>query len=269
MTDGNAAGPGAAGPGGRDARPDDPDDRSGLIDRLAELMERHRPAVVLTGAGISTESGIPDFRSPGTGLWNYIDPMEDLSAETLRARPAHFWRCFRALRGSGLKAEPNRGHLALARLEKSGHVRLVITQNIDGLHHKAGSRRVLEIHGHLRTARCQSCGQRQPLIEALEQLSSREIPECGCGGHLRPDVVLFGDPMPPAFEEAWRKAAGSRLLLVVGSSLTVWPAASLAELTPHLAVINRDPTPADVHADVVIRGSAGEILSALAERLGA
>lgn len=238
-------------------------------DILAALVERCRPVVVLTGAGVSTESGIPDFRSPGTGLWTYVDPMRDLSATALKTRPAHFWRCFAALRGPGLAAEPNRGHLALARLEQSGHVRSIITQNIDGLHRKAGSARVLEIHGHLRTARCQECGATQPLLDALAQLESREVPECGCRGRLRPEVVLFEDPMPPVFERAWREAASCGLLLVVGSSLTVWPAASLVELAPRLAIVNRDPTPADGLAEVVIHDSAGAVLSDLADRVGA
>jgi NAD-dependent deacetylase len=195
--------------------------------------------------------------------------MVDLSAGTLKSRPAHFWRCFAALRGPGLAAaEPNRAHLALARLEESGHIEAVITQNIDGLHQKAGSKRVTEIHGHIRTARCLRCEGEQPLAESLAQIETREVPECACGGALRPNVTLFGDPMPPDFEAAWETAASCRLMLVVGSSLTVWPAASLTDLAPHLAIVNREPTPADGLAEVVIHAPAGDTLSALAERLG-
>lgn len=239
------------------------------IAALVDLVERHLPIAVLTGAGISTESGIPDFRSPGTGLWNYVDPMKYSTVTALRTRPAEFWKYFSTLRGAVEEFEPNHGHVALARMERSGHVQVVVTQNIDGLHSRAGSTRVLEVHGNLRTARCQDCGDRVALAEAFAQLASRDIPLCGCGGRLRPDVVLFEDPMPPVFEEAWRKAAACGLLLVVGSSLTVWPAASLAEFAPRLAIINREPTPADGRAEVVIRGSAGDALVALAERLGA
>jgi len=238
-----------------------------LVGQLARLIRLHRPVVVLTGAGMSTESGIPDFRSRGTGLWNRIDPMQ-LSASALRRDPAGFWRRFGELWGSGPDFQPNRGHLALAGLERAGYVRSVITQNIDGLHQKAGSVRVLEIHGSLRTASCRRCGKSVPLEEAVAQLAGREVPECSCSGHLRPDVVLFEDPMPPVFERAWKEAAAAELLLVVGSSLTVWPAASLVHLTPRLAIINREPTPADSAAEVVIHGSAGGTLSAVAQRLG-
>lgn len=270
---------------------------------LAELLRLHRQTVVLTGAGVSTESGIPDFRSRDTGLWNRIDPMEYLSATALRTKPAVFWRCFDETFASGVTAGPNQAHFALAELEKAGYVRAIVTQNIDGLHQKAGSRRVIEVHGHLRTASCQRCGKTIPLGEALAQVraaaaagaggrpaggcparqmpppggsaaapgrpAARDsgpsgVPACSCGGLLRPDVVLFEDPMPEAFEEAWRLAAAANLVLVVGSSLTVWPAASLAECARRLAIVNLEPTPFDRRADVVVRGKAGEVLGAVA-----
>ncbi|MCL6581580.1 MAG: NAD-dependent deacylase [Firmicutes bacterium] len=240
----------------------------GSVEALAELIRRHGPAVVLTGAGVSTESGLPDFRSPGTGLWERIDPVEHLSAKALRRRPAEFWRLFAVAFAAGLGARPNAGHLALARLEAAGHVRSVVTQNIDGLHQAAGSRRVLEVHGSLRTASCRRCGLAVPLKEALDQLERREVPECTCGGTLRPDVVLFEDPMPPVFETAWREAASAGLLLVVGSSLTVWPAAGLAEVASRLAIINRDPTPYDGRAEVVLHAGSGQTLTELVRCLG-
>jgi NAD-dependent deacetylase len=224
--------------------------------------------VALTGAGISTESGIPDFRSPGTGLWNYVDPSEHLSATALRERPAEFWQIFGRVFGPVLKTQPNPGHFALSRLWSAGYLRCIVTQNIDGLHQKANCARVLEIHGHLRTARCQRCGAQFPLGPVLARLDREPIPLCPCGGYLRPDVVLFEDPMPPAFDEALAEVRAASLLLVVGSSLTVWPAGSLAYLVPHLAIINRDPTPADSTADVVVRGSAGRVLVALCAALG-
>ncbi|MDK2883343.1 MAG: NAD-dependent deacetylase [Bacillota bacterium] len=240
------------------------------VKALAELLAKNKGrAVALTGAGISTESGIPDFRSPGTGLWNRIDPMEYLSADALYARPETFWKYFAEVFGPTLEAKPNAGHLALAELEEAGYITGVITQNIDGLHQKAGSRTVFEVHGHLRTVHCESCRQTYPMTEALAWLKKEPIPHCPeCGGRVRPDVVLFGDMMPPAFTQAVAAVERSSLVLVVGSSLTVSPANSLAFQTHHLAIINREPTPADGRADVVIRSAAGATLSAVLKELG-
>lgn len=237
------------------------------VEALASLLTRWRPAVALTGAGISTDSGIPDFRSPGTGLWNFLDPLEYLSATALRQRPAVFWEHFARVFGPVVEAQPNPGHLALTRLCQSGYLRAIVTQNIDGLHQKAGCQRVLEIHGHLRTAHCQRCGAELPLGEVLADFHPGTVPRCSCGGILRPDVVLFEDPMPPEFEEAADEVRAAPLLLVIGSSLTVWPASSLAYLAPRLAIINREPTPADEAADLVLRVSATATLLALTHRL--
>lgn len=236
---------------------------------LAELLAANKGhAVALTGAGISTESGIPDFRSPGTGLWNRIDPMEYLSVDALYARPETFWKYFAEVFGPTLAAQPNAGHLALAKLEAAGFITGVITQNIDGLHQKAGSCTVYEVHGHLRTVHCQSCGRTYPMSEALALLKKEPIPHCPeCGGRVRPDVVLFGDMMPVAFSQAVAAVERSSLVLVVGSSLTVSPANSLAFQTPHLAIVNREPTPADCRADVVLSGGAGDTLSAVLREL--
>ncbi|HHV07520.1 MAG TPA: NAD-dependent deacylase [Firmicutes bacterium] len=239
------------------------------VQALANLLKRHRgQATVFTGAGISTESGIPDFRSPGTGLWSHIDPMEYLSVDALYARPHNFWKYFSKVFGPTLDAQPNAGHIALAALENAGYIHTVITQNIDGLHQKAGAKKVLEVHGHLRTVRCNSCGRQYPMKEALAQLPKVPVPRCDdCGHSVRPDVVLFGDMMPPAFTQALQAVEQSQLVLMVGSSLTVSPANTLAFYASHLAIVNRDPTPADGRADVVVHGTAGQVLTAVTEEL--
>ena len=236
---------------------------------LAQLLNRHRGrTAVFTGAGISTESGIPDFRSPGTGLWSHIDPMEYLSVDALYARPQTFWRYFDQVFGPTLDAEPNAGHIALATLEQSGYVHTIITQNIDGLHQKAEAQNVLEVHGHLRTVHCRSCGRTYPMQQALAQMPKEPVPRCEqCGKTVRPDVVLFGDMMPPAFSQALQAVERSQLVLVVGSSLTVSPANTLAFQAPHLAIVNRDPTLADRRADVVLYGTSGEALTAVVEEV--
>jgi NAD-dependent deacetylase len=241
------------------------------ITRLADLLRANRGATVLTGAGISTESGIPDFRSPETGLYSRMDPMEYLSAPVLESDPAKFWKCFAELYGKSPDYRPNAGHVSIARLEKSGHVGTVVTQNIDGLHQKAGSVNVLEVHGHLRTVHCTGCGRVFALTLAADQVTGgAPVPECSdCGLLLRPDVVLFGDAMPADFAAACEAARSASLLLVVGSSLTVSPVNCLAFEARRLAIVNREPTPADDRADAVVRGEAGETLSALCAELGA
>lgn len=234
------------------------------VDRLAALLLACPGAVVLTGAGISTESGIPDFRSPGTGIYANDDPAEVLSVEALARRPERFWGFFASSFEGSYGAQPNAGHVALARLAQAGHVGTIVTQNIDDLHERAGSPEVLHVHGHLRTARCRR-GHVHGLEQALGQLQARPVPVCpDCAGPIKPDVVLFGDQMSPDFERAIARLHDSDLVLVVGSSLAVYPANQLAFLARRLAIINRDPTPADGRASVVVRGSAGEALSALA-----
>jgi NAD-dependent deacetylase len=240
------------------------------VERLAQVLRDHQPCVVLTGAGISTESGIPDFRSP-TGIWARFDPLEYGSIEAFRTDPARVWS-FYAPRFSMLSvAEPNAGHTALAELEERGVVRAVVTQNIDLLHERAGSRDVVEVHGSIRSASCRSCGARLPLAEVLELLP---VPSCpDCGAVLKPDVVFFGELLPEeAIGRAVELARSAGLLLVVGSSLEVYPVAGLPEETlaagGRLAIVNRGPTPFDTRADVRIDGGAGETLRALAAALG-
>ena len=241
------------------------------VTRLADLLRENKGSTVLTGAGISTESGIPDFRSPETGLYSKMDPMEYLSAPVLESDPAKFWKCFAELYGKSPDYRPNAGHVSIARLEESGHVGPVVTQNIDGLHQKSGSVNVLEVHGHLRTVHCTGCGRSFELTSAVDQVAGgAPVPECSdCGSLLRPDVVLVGDGMPADFVAACEAARSGSLVLVVGSSLTVSPVNCLAFEARRLAIVNREPTPADGRADVVIHGEAGETLSALVGELGA
>jgi NAD-dependent deacetylase len=242
------------------------------IDRLADLVRARQPCVVLTGAGISTESGIPDFRSP-TGIWAQYDPMEYATISAFRRDPVKVWE-FYALRFEALtRAEPNDGHRALAELEDSGLVRAVVTQNIDTLHKRAGSRDVVEVHGSIREAECLGCGQRVPLADVIELLGDHTAPPCPrCGAVLKPGVVMFGELLPAReIDRAFELAGEAALLLVVGSSLEVHPVAGLPDTTlgagGELAIVNRGPTPYDRIASVKLDAGAGETLAALAAAL--
>jgi NAD-dependent deacetylase len=230
------------------------------VDELATLVRERQPCLVLTGAGISTESGIPDFRSPA-GIWAEYDPMEYATIDAFRRDPEKVWE-FYALRLDALaEAEPNAGHLALAELERRGLVQAVVTQNIDGLHQRAGSRNVIEVHGSIRTAECLECGATGPL--------DHTAPRCpSCGAIMKPGVVMFGELLPVAeLERATELARQAGLLLVVGSTLEVYPVAGLPQETLSaggaLAIVNRGPTPYDALAEVRIDAGAGETLSTL------
>ena len=258
------------------------------VTRLAELLQRRRPCVVLTGAGISTESGIPDFRSAG-GIWERYDPTEVGHIDAFRRDPARVWE-FYALRLDALAGapgrlgrpsrpgvggfaddasspEPNDGHRALAELEERGWIRAVITQNVDGLHQRGGSRKVVEVHGSLREAECIHCGVRVPMEDARAALP---LPPCAeCGEILKPGVVMFGELLPAAaIERAQALAAEAGLLLVVGSSLEVHPVAALPGETlaggGALAIVNRGGSPWGSRADLVLDAAAGETLRGLA-----
>ncbi|HZR96031.1 MAG TPA: NAD-dependent deacylase [Gaiellaceae bacterium] len=239
------------------------------VERLAQLMVDRRPCVILTGAGISTESGIPDFRSP-TGIWAEFDPMEVATIDAFLERPERVWE-FYGLRLQMLAdAEPNDGHRALAELEERGWVRAVVTQNIDRLHERAGSKNVVEVHGSIRTSSCLSCGAVVPFDEVVALLP---LPRCpSCGRILKPDVVMFGELLPEAaIARATALAGEAGVLLVVGSSLEVFPVAGLPLETlargGSLAIVNRGETDFDRSASVVIDAAAGETLRSLAEAL--
>jgi len=237
----------------------------GVIGRLASAILSARYPVVLTGAGISTESGIPDFRGQH-GLWVNKEVTDILSLETLYGKPELFYSKGMKLLKLFQGKEPNPAHKALALLEKISVVKTIITQNIDGLHQAAGSENVLEIHGNLRTCSCDKCKAVFP-FQFIENSVAEDIvpPRClQCGGIVRPDVVFFDDPMPGEFNKAIEEVQRSDFLLVVGSSLQVAPAAYLPGMVPRLCIINLEPTPYDDKATVVIHEKAGKVLSNLA-----
>ena len=236
---------------------------------LAELIRANQPCVALTGAGVSTESGIPDFRS-ASGIWAQYDPYEVASIDGFRRDPARAWEFYGRRLGILGSAEPNPAHGALAELEREGWIDALITQNVDRLHERAGSQELIEVHGSLRSASCLSCGQR----ESMEQVAVRlPVPRCrGCGEVLKPDVVMFGELLPAAeIDRATELAESAALMLVVGSSLEVWPVAGLPDATlahgGKLAIVNRDPTVYDARADLVVHASAGEVLTCVTSTL--
>jgi NAD-dependent deacetylase len=230
-----------------------------MILSAVEKIKDSKRAVVFTGAGISTPSGIPDFRSPHSGLWEHYDPFEVASLSAFRHHPEKFYGWIRPLIAAARAAEPNQAHLCLAKMEAAGIFQAVITQNIDGLHQKAGSKEVIELHGNAKTATCLTCGKRYEdnwLIE--EQLEKSQYPHCtNCGGVLKPDVVLFEEQLPL---KAWMRAQDlcdqADLILVVGSSLEVYPANSLPECGLAHGVCLIINTMTDTHldhlADIVI-----------------
>jgi NAD-dependent deacetylase len=242
------------------------------VERLADLFRERGPAVVLSGAGISTESGIPDFRSPG-GLWAQFDPMDYGSIDSFRKNPARVWEFYAPRFAMLTSAEPNPGHVAIAELERLGHVSAVVTQNIDLLHERAGSRDVIEVHGSIRSATCPVCERSYPLPEVLALLDGSSAPACSdCEAVLKPDVVFFGELLPEAaMARAYELAASTSLMLVVGSALEVYPVAGLPLDTLRaggaLALVNRGPTALDAKATLKLDGSAGEILPRLVEAL--
>lgn len=247
-----------------------------LIAKAAELIVRARNAVALTGAGISTESGIPDFRSPG-GLWERVDPAE-FSIDRFLQNPGRFWRLHCQLKASGDfnigAAEPNPAHHALARMEKLGLIKCVITQNVDNLHQKAGSAEVVEFHGNLLRAACMKCRNREPIEDVEERLSNgnEDTPRCPkCGGLLKPDAVFFGEAIPSrALAVSQVQSHKCDVLLVVGTSLQVFPAAQIPltvklKAPPAVVVeVNREPSALhDQVTDILLLGSAGEVLQRL------
>jgi NAD-dependent deacetylase len=232
--------------------------------RLAALIRSRQPCVVLSGAGMSTESGIPDFRS-ATGVWAQYDPMQVATIEAFHEDPGRVWEFYaRRLAVLG-DVEPNVGHEAVVELERLGLVAAVVTQNVDGLHQRAGSRDVVEVHGSLRGAVCPTCGHREPIAGVLSQLEHGPVPLCPpCGGVLKPGVVMFGELLPPAaIERATELARSAALVLVIGSSLEVWPVAGLPLEAGAFAIVNRGPTALDARALLKVDAGAGETLTAV------
>jgi NAD-dependent deacetylase len=246
------------------------------VERLAELVSAARRLVAFTGAGVSTESGIPDFRSPG-GIWDRFDPSEFtyqnfMASEAGRRR---YWELGRQTFPVIRRAEPNPAHRALVTLWRAGRLDCVITQNIDNLHQRAGlpPERVVELHGNATQARCLDC--ERPYDRALIQEwleAGVEVPLCGppCGGVIKPRTIMFGEAMPRReMDEAERRARSADVFLVVGSSLVVYPAAAMPlhakQAGARLAIVNLTETPHDHAADLVIRGSAAAVLSSLVE----
>lgn len=245
-----------------------------LIEQAAQIMVQAHYGAVFTGAGIGTESGIPDFRSRDSGLWDDINPMEVASIYGFKHNPRAFFDWVRPLARTTLAAQPNAAHLALAHLEREGLIRGVITQNIDNLHRRAGSQQVYELHGHMRQATCIQCYHEVDATDLIADLVvSGTIPYCPkCNGILKPNVILFGEQLPiRVFLAAQEVARMADVMLVIGSSLVVEPACQLPELAvrtgARLIIINLEPTPADHLADVIIRDRAAVILPALAGQL--
>ena len=242
--------------------------------RLAELIREADSAVVLTGAGVSVPSGIPDFRSPGTGLWEKVNPMDVAHIDVFRREPDRFWH-FYSQRFAALGDKvPNGAHEALAELERRGLIEGVITQNIDRLHRRAGSKNVIEVHGSIDTCSCPECGGRVELERVVKIIEEHPgAPECdACIAPLKPDVVLFGELLPEqAINDACALAANADLLIGVGSSLEVYPVASLPRVTidagGRLALVTQGPTPYDGVADVKLSGDVVAELTAVLELL--
>jgi NAD-dependent deacetylase len=236
---------------------------------LAELIEASACTVALTGAGISVPSGIPDFRTPETGLWADVDPMEVAHVDVFDRDPARFWSYYRPRFESLGDKRPNRGHEALAELERRGLVEGVITQNIDRLHRAAGSRNVVEVHGSIETSSCRRCAASYELEQIDELFDSQGVAICSsCGGAVKPDVVLFGELLPEsAMARAQDLAARAELMLCIGSSLAVYPVAGLPQLTlesgGRLAIVTKGATPYDEDAELKLGGEVDAELVAL------
>jgi len=238
--------------------------------RLAQLIAEADSVVALTGAGISVPSGIPDFRSPGTGLWANVNPMEVAHIDVFERDPARFWSFYGQRFQTLDDKRPNRAHAVLVELERAGLLEAVITQNIDRLHAEAGTQELVEVHGSIAYSSCLVCGLRYDLedVRSRYEGASDQVPRCDCGQPLKPGVVLFGELLPgAAIVRAERLAAGADLMLCIGSSLEVYPVAALPEMTldagGQIAILTQGPTPLDRRASVRMRGDVVEELEAL------
>lgn len=244
------------------------------IKQAAQLLDHSRYAVALTGAGISTPSGIPDFRSASSGLWEKHNPMEVANISAFRRKPEDFYDWIRPLIAVTNTAQPNPAHIALAELEKKGRLQAVITQNIDGLHSAAGSKNVYEVHGHAREVECLSCGHTETAAHHMSKLAADgSLPTCAaCGAVMKPKVILFGELLPAdvihGAEQATKQAD---VMLVAGSSLEVAPVSELPwqahKNHARLIIVNYQPTPVDHLADVIIRDDVAKVLPAIVSNL--
>ena len=237
------------------------------IQDVARLILKSSSTVALTGAGVSTKSGIPDFRGPH-GLWTKIDPSKFATVDAFFRDPKGWWETALQLSPVLLRAKPNSAHIMLAKLEHMGRLQWVVTQNIDALHQRAGSKLVLEVHGSMLSATCTLCQLKVDRSDLERALRKRQIPPTcpACGGILKVDAVFFGESLPrEIFGLALRAARDCQLMLVVGSSLTVYPVDTLPSIAKErgasVVIINEEPTPLDDMADVTIRGEAGETLT--------
>ena len=247
---------------------------SARIDQAAALIHQSQRVVVFTGAGISTPSGIPDFRSPESGLWNIYDPFEVASLTAFQYHPDKFYRWIKPLFEKAQSAKPNQAHICLAEMEKAGTIQAVITQNIDGLHQKTGSKNVIELHGSARTATCLKCGKKYADDWMPENILEDNImPQCKtCGGVLKPDVVLFEEALPAnAWNEAQRLCDQADLILVIGSSLEVYPANLLPETGlrrgASLVINTLTSTHLDPYADVVIQADLIDTIPSICQKV--
>jgi NAD-dependent deacetylase len=245
----------------------EPKGLSASIDEAAKLILNANNVAVLTGAGSSTPSGIPDFRSSGSGLWTKHSPMEVASLTTFRQHPDRFFEWFLPLVRNITTAEPNPFHRALAQLEKNKHLNTIITQNIDGLHQRAGSQNVLEVHGTLSTLTCIGCYLKVSADQyAAPYIETGAIPYCNsCGNYLKPDVVLFEEQLPAdVWLKARRTAKACDLMIVAGTSLVVSPVAQLPERAKEngarIVIVNKSSTYMDTQADILIQEDVADIL---------
>ncbi len=243
--------------------------------RVADLIRDARSVVALTGAGISVPSGIPDFRSPGTGLWENVDPMEVAHIGVFRRDPERFWHFYGDRFQTLAHKRPNGAHRALATLEGAGLLAAVITQNIDRLHARAGTRELVEVHGTIDHSSCLRCRARYPLadVRARQRADRARVPRCDCGQPLKPDVVLFGEYLPAdALATAEHLAAGADLMLCIGSSLEVYPVAQLPEMTlaagGQIVIITQGQTPLDDAAAIRLGGDVVHELESVVQALG-
>jgi NAD-dependent deacetylase len=242
---------------------------------LAALIEQADSVVALTGAGISVPSGIPDFRSAGTGLWTKVDPMKVAHIDAFRRDPVAFWSFYGERFNTLDDKQPNRAHAALVELERAGLLDAVITQNIDRLHARAGTKNLVEVHGSISHSICLVCGLRYELEDVRRRLSgdAEGVPRCDCGQPLKPGVVLFGEYLPvEAVTRAEALAARADLMLCIGSSLEVYPVAGLPDTTLNaggqIAILTQGPTPFDRRAAVRMGGDVVDVLEALLQALG-